>query len=479
MDHGEQRREMDMSQTSQALVAAIAQIWPELPTLVGGDWGEFQSVVLTGLAALEDAELAVSAAAGDAGKKIAAYAAVEHVRNDILGLFSSHPAAGRRFNQQFDEMLKMLDERRGSARPPAGSRLHNAELPFFEIPVFYATDRKWAGPPEWYTGERASSADLSYGVIAISLPVDRKIGTIPTRMAGSFRVAFRRANWSEFNPQKYCEIMSVNEEPVSGFAEEAGAVARAGRGGTDSAGPTEAPGPDAAGAHDILVFIHGFNVSFEAAARRAAQLAYDLDFTGVIVLYSWPSRGAVTGYTADTNSADWSTPHFVNFVREMLPGIGARQIHVLAHSMGNQILARALDRLGPSGGQRLGHVVFVAPDVDDGVFGQLAGGFGDRAVSYTLYMSSKDLALRVSGIVGGHSRAGYDGRNPDSMARIEIIDASRLPKTDVLGHSGFAEDRTMLNDLKDIIRYGRTADERSAVEPRNDPDGHRYWAFPA
>ena len=29
---------------------------------------------------------------------------------------------------------------------------------------------------------------------------------------------------------------------------------------------------------DVLVFVHGYNVGFEDAARRAAQLAYDLNF---------------------------------------------------------------------------------------------------------------------------------------------------------------------------------------------------------
>jgi esterase/lipase superfamily enzyme len=444
--------------------------------VVEGDWGEFQSAALTRLAILEDAESAVAAAGDDDRKRSAALPAADLAERDLLDLFQAHPTA-------HDWLIQLLDqayeEARDFGRHPAGSIVYSTELPFFAIPVFYATDRKWAGPPEWYTGERANSADLSYGVITISLPTDRKIGTVPVRMRRSSFVLFKGIKRSEFNPQKYCEIMSVDPQSPSGFVEKAGAFARPGRGSADGAGAAEASGPGAAGAQDVLVFIHGFNVSFEAAARRAAQLAYDLDFTGVIVLYSWPSRGTVTGYTADGNSAEWSSPHFVRFMREVLPGIGAHQVHVVAHSMGNQILTRALDRLGPSDGPRLGHVVFVAPDVDEGVFEQAADGFGDQAVSYTLYMSSKDLALRVSRIVGGHQRAGGDAKNIGTTARIEIIDASLLPKTDVLGHSGFAEGRTMLNDLKDIIRYGRTANERSAIEPRDDRERHQYWAFPA
>ena len=47
-----------------------------------------------------------------------------------------------------------------------------------------------------------------------------------------------------------------------------------------------------------MVFIHGFNVPFEDAIYRTAQLAHDLDFDGAPILYSWPSRGTMLGYVA-------------------------------------------------------------------------------------------------------------------------------------------------------------------------------------
>jgi esterase/lipase superfamily enzyme len=39
-----------------------------------------------------------------------------------------------------------------------------------------------------------------------------------------------------------------------------------------------------------LVFVHGYNTSFDNALYRTAQIAYDLDFDGAPFLYSWPSR---------------------------------------------------------------------------------------------------------------------------------------------------------------------------------------------
>ncbi|MFX7906697.1 alpha/beta hydrolase, partial [Acinetobacter baumannii] len=53
----------------------------------------------------------------------------------------------------------------------------------------------------------------------------------------------------------------------------------------------------AADLHDVLVFVHGYNVSFEDAARRAGQLAVDLKFGGRTLLYSWASAADAKQYT--------------------------------------------------------------------------------------------------------------------------------------------------------------------------------------
>ena len=42
------------------------------------------------------------------------------------------------------------------------------------------------------------------------------------------------------------------------------------------------------------MFVHGFNVSFADAARRTAQIAYDLAFGGPGAL-SWPYSATFTG----------------------------------------------------------------------------------------------------------------------------------------------------------------------------------------
>ena len=73
-----------------------------------------------------------------------------------------------------------------------------------------------------------------------------------------------------------------------------------------------------------LIFVHGFNVSFDNALFRAAQIAYDLNFDGPGVSFSWPSRGqagtlgsilAIRHYPYDRESADETVQYFVDFIK--------------------------------------------------------------------------------------------------------------------------------------------------------------------
>jgi hypothetical protein len=64
---------------------------------------------------------------------------------------------------------------------------------------------------------------------------------------------------------------------------------------------------------EMLVFVPGYNVSFEDAARRTTQLAYDLQFDGVAAIFSWPSRTEVTVCTIDETNVAWSVPHLRAF----------------------------------------------------------------------------------------------------------------------------------------------------------------------
>ena len=154
------------------------------------------------------------------------------------------------------------------------------------------------------------------------------------------------------------------------------------------------------GERSSFLFVHGYNVSFEDAARRTAQLAYDLGFDGPAVFYSWPSRGDAAAYTIDEQTIEWSQANLRAFLEHYTLHSGAQRIYLIAHSMGSRALTRALGAVlaaHPEIRNRLKEVILAAPDIDADVFSRdIAPALARYGSPVTLYASSTDRALAVS-----------------------------------------------------------------------------------
>ena len=127
------------------------------------------------------------------------------------------------------------------------------------------------------------------------------------------------------------------------------------------------------GAHQkrqLLVFLHGYNTSFEDAARRTAQLAYDLKYEGVPMFWSWPSQHNAFLYTHDVTNVRRTVPNLEQFLRDVAERSGADTIHLVAHGMGNQCLTEVLLHLTTGGHlpASVREVVLAAPDIDATTF---------------------------------------------------------------------------------------------------------------
>src|SRR5277367_3606223 len=83
---------------------------------------------------------------------------------------------------------------------------------------------------------------------------------------------------------------------------------------------------------DILVFVHGFNTSFEEVRMRAAQIAADSRFGGVPILFTWPSKNELFGYEADKDSAMASRDALEELLERVAATPGVGKVHILAHS---------------------------------------------------------------------------------------------------------------------------------------------------
>ncbi len=214
------------------------------------------------------------------------------------------------------------------------------------------------------------------------------------------------------------------------------------------------------GERNVFVFLHGFNVSFEEAATRAAQIGYDLKLPGEIAFFSWPSRGALADYMADEATISASTPYIAQFLHELCERSGAARIHVFVHSMGNRGLLAALERIAalqlPN--LRLGQVFFCAPDEDVRTFADKAREFPHESENRTLLVSPQDQAVAASRWRHDSDRVGivppvlnYPG--------IETIEVGGFGLLD-LGHGYFALAAAVVEDIRETIQTKRRAKDR-------------------
>lgn len=321
------------------------------------------------------------------------------------------------------------------------------------VKVFYGTDRKASGSivPKTFFGNQRG--ELVFGACEVSIPRDHRMG------------ALEAPSWLKFevkeNPKKHVVLLEVNSSSKNDFFSDL-----RWRIGTSE------------GKQQAFVFVHGYNVTFEDAARRTAQMAYDLGFDGAPIFFSWPSQGEISAYTVDETNEEWAIPHLKSFLTEVSSRTGANTIYLIAHSMGTRMLSAALREIANerSKKQLFKEIVLAAPDIDAEVFQRdILPKIRPTAGRITLYASSKDKALQASKRVHGNPRAGESEVDNIVIAPgLDTVDASEVD-TSFVGHSYYAENRSVISDIYLLLRNGVPPDQRNLLEKNRN--GQRYWAF--
>ncbi len=238
--------------------------------------------------------------------------------------------------------------------------------------------------------------------------------------------------------------------------------------------------------NQALVFIHGYNNTFDGALYRTAQVAYDLRFDGVPFMYSWPSGGGLSSYTYDRDSSRQAEPYLREFLQIVINETGAKSINIIAHSMGNLPLLHVLREIKLLAANkpdvRINQIILAAPDVDRDVFINLARTISGIGSGITLYASSSDKAMLASRTFGGGiPRAGdVPASGPVIVAGIDTIDVTAV-STELLAinHSGYARSKALLNDIELLIRTGeRPPEKRIPILERVEQGGQVYWRYP-
>lgn len=240
--------------------------------------------------------------------------------------------------------------------------------------------------------------------------------------------------------------------------------------------------------NQVILFIHGFNVSFDDAIYTAAQITWDINFDGLPCIFSWPSKAelSLTGYNYDMNSAQQSRNRLAYFMK-LLSGIKeADRISIIAHSMGNLALLEALRQMPPStptSRKPYSELILAAPDLDRDNFLSIVAGLPKYAQGITLYASANDKALEASkALAASIPRAGdVPADGPLVISGIDTIDASSV--SDYMfgfNHNYFATDRSVVADIGRLILNNERPplSRNTTFRVITKSTGESYWKFP-
>jgi esterase/lipase superfamily enzyme len=231
-----------------------------------------------------------------------------------------------------------------------------------------------------------------------------------------------------------------------------------------------------------LIFIHGYNTSFNDAAKRTAQIAWDVPFNGLAGFFSWPSSAKIPNYFRDGELADASVKYLEEFIEKLVHKTGIEKLHLIGHSMGNKLFTVSLNNLSQKESFKsklkvIHEIVLAAPDIDQDVFKHNIlphlKGIGKRR---TLYSSDHDTAIKLSETFRrGIPRLGSAGGSLFVADGLDTIDASNI-KSRGLHHSYVFDTKELLSDLYYLIDKGLDPLNRRLHAKKFD--ALTYWLFP-
>ena len=361
----------------------------------------------------------------------------------------------------------LSDTPNGGEAPAAPAVVAPANQSGFDVvPVFFGTDREEEPNARRLTFNAERGRRLELGRALVTVPKVHEVPQIERPWA--LRVPYFDLTIYEAaeDPKKHFTMQEIKKLPKDAFLQ----LVR------------ERLGASQRFKDHAIVFVHGYNTSFDYAVYRTAQISYDLKFDGAAFLYSWPSGGAVASYTYDRESAGAAEPYLRQFLEMVVKETGAKSISVIGHSMGNQPLLDVLKDMKSAAppGVVISQVIFAAPDVDADNFTNLAQRIEGLAQGVTLYAASNDRALIVSRNFWRNPRAGdVLAGGPLIVPGMDTIDVTALStETLTLNHSGYAENNVLLQDIGRLIADGlRPPDQRLSNLKKITTARGDYWRY--
>ncbi len=328
--------------------------------------------------------------------------------------------------------------------------------------LYYATNRNHIGDDRWHPesyGTKFSNdgmENLRFGFVTVNadnrevqkhLKADVKISGTGNGEALAAYLATRA---------KDARIEAYREEIKTEFAETAQPDAKLG-----SKAMFADLRADMEKSTDVMIYIHGFNVSWHDAVGSALALQLMLQNSPLrdptqnvrVILFTWPSDGLAlpfVSYKSDRSEAIGSgaavgraflkARDFLANLRDRAKKAGRQlcdqDIHLLCHSMGNFLLQHALARMsehtpGSALPRLFEHVFLCSADVDDTALepGQPLNPVHEIARNVNIYHNREDNALVISDYTKGNpERLGGNGAAHPALlhSKVHQIDCTPI-----------------------------------------------------
>ena len=237
----------------------------------------------------------------------------------------------------------------------------------------------------------------------------------------------------------------------------------------------------------VTLFVRGYNNGWQDAARRYHSVCRSLfsgeNSLGLCVLFTWPSYGSPVDYLPDRSAARVAAPDLADVLSALYDWLLDKQsdaakfperackakTSLIAHSMGNYVLQKALERAWtrknrPLLVSLLSQLLMVAADVDNDLFksGETVDGSDGDAIANLTYRISV-LSSRRDAVLGasaglkhfGKRRLGRSGLDPDVPIPDNVCEfdcTGLLPEATTAVHSAYFDDPWTIELMQGILR---------------------------
>jgi esterase/lipase superfamily enzyme len=168
-----------------------------------------------------------------------------------------------------------------------------------------------------------------------------------------------------------------------------------------------------------------------------------------------------------------------------LPGT---KVHFIAHSMGNLVLLRALERIaerkGAGARMTLGELILAHADIEATRCAQLIRNVRSAVAGITLYVNTSDWALWASEQMSTKGRCGakarvYEGADTIDTTALKAKQGYRAAWAEGWNHDAFVRFPLLFGEITRLLLAStRPPDKRTPeLAPVKNDEGKTYWRF--